>query len=78
MKWLKAKKLWLKRRDIDRKKRMEECEQTKIKNPMKELFPFSYPYKSIFPFENLYQGTSSGPGISMTPEKSSFTNTQTP
>jgi hypothetical protein len=69
---LKSKKLWLKRKDKEEeeKKRREECEQIKIKNPMKDfLFPFSYPYKSIFPFEQVYQQTSTGPGISMDPQK---------
>jgi len=66
MKWLKAKCLWLKKKDeINKRKK-----QDNIINPMKDnLFPYSYPYTSMYPFENVYQQTSTGNGISMNPEK---------
>jgi hypothetical protein len=79
--WLKAKKLWLKRKkDCDYyQKKKDESSQPKLKNPMKDvLFPYSLPYKSTFPFEGVYQQTSTGNGISMDPQKVCFVDTQVP
>ena len=77
MKWLKAQQRWLKAKlpdtcPLGRKKENE------IVKPMKELFPYSYPYESMYPGEKLYSQTSTGEGIHMDPEKGVFSDRQVP
>jgi len=68
MKWLKAKKLWLKA------KCPEDCplgrkKENVILKPLKDLFPYSYPYESMYPFEKVYSPNDDSSGLKMDPEK---------
>ena len=73
MKWLKAKRLYLKKRKKDK-----DTRAPRIPDPMKERFPYSYKYPYVFdsPYEDggskgfsNYSDVGSGGGIKMDPEK---------